>query len=386
MKQQEKNENQNSCQNRNTKVEKKSNNDYYSDKEKLDEIDELLYSYFKQNREIPESTSKVIETTLYTEKSTKAKSTKNMHKFRFILSKVAIFILSISVIGTGVAFASDISDFFKNLFGLNDVGINNASVVSAIENNYVQNVDMDYIKINDEYSIKIDYLMMDDINLYTVFNMYSDNGFDTNYRISILDLKILADGEMIYDISKENNCTIDVSTGYNQIVQEENTVKRELMYLMSDEFPKAKKLEYKFSKIALYNNSAPTENLIEINCDKEITIEIDVIDKFVNRDVLYIDVNNESDLYKINKFIANDTGTYLVYETDNPEVQIELLYDGEVYKGEQRGLGFNGDNYVFVLQYNINMYEITDTSKIELKEEMGEKMEIEPIENMNQIE
>lgn len=368
------------------KNEKKSNTDYYSEKEKLDEIDELLYSYFKQNREIPESTSKVIETTLYTEKSTKTKLTKNMHKFRFILSKVAIFILSISVIGTGVAFASDISDFFKNLFGLNDVGINNASVVSAIENNYVQNVDMDYIKIMDEYSIKIDYLMMDDINLYTVFNMYSENGFDTNYRISILDLKILADDELIYDISKENNCTIDVSTGYNQIVQEENTVKRELMYLMSDEFPKVKKLEYKFSKIALYNNSAPTENLIEINCDEEITIEIDVIDKFVNRDVLYIDVNNESDMYKISKFIANDTGTYLVYETDNPEVQIELLYDGEVYKGEQRGLGFNGDNYVFVLQYNINMYEITDTSKIELKEEMGEKMEIEPIENMNQIE
>ena len=135
------------------KNEKKSNTDYYSEKEKLDEIDELLYSYFKQNREIPESTSKVIETTLYTEKSTKTKLTKNMHKFRFILSKVAIFILSISVIGTGVAFASDISDFFKNLFGLNDVGINIASVVCAIEINYVQNVDMDYINIMDDYCI-----------------------------------------------------------------------------------------------------------------------------------------------------------------------------------------------------------------------------------------
>lgn len=386
MKQQGKNENQNSCQNRNTKVEKKSNTDYYSDKEKLDEIDELLYSYFIQNREIPESTSKVIETTLYNEKSTKINPTKNLHKFRFILSKVAIFILSISVIGTGVAFASNISNFFKNLFGLNNVGINNASVVSAIENNYVQNVDMDYIKVNDDYSIKIDYLMMDDINLYTVFNIYSENGFDTNYRISILDLKIMADDELIYDISKENNCTIDVSTGYKQIVQEENTIKRELMFLMSDEFPKAKKLEYKFSKITLYNNSAPTENIIEINCDKEITIEIDVIDKFINRDVLYIDVNNESSLYKINKFIANDTGTYLVYETEKPEVQIELVYNSKVYEGEQGGLGFNGDSYVFVLQYNINMYEITEASKIELKEEMGEKMEIEPIENMNQIE
>ena len=366
MKQQGKNENQNSCQNRNTKVEKKSNTNYYSDKEKLDEIDELLYSYFKQNREIPESTAKVIETTLYNEKSTKTKSTKNMHKFRFILSKVAIFILSISVIGTGVAFASDISDFFKNLFGLNDVGINNASVVSAIENNYVQNVDMDYIKINDEYSIKIDYLMMDDINLYTVFNMYSEDGFDTNYRISILDLKILADDELIYDESTPINYSIDIASGYNMILQEEKNTKRELMFLMSDKFPKVKKIEYKFSKINLYNNSAPTENLIEINCDKEITIEIDVIDKFVNRDVLYMDVNNESDIYKINKFIANDTGTYLVYETEELENNFEIVYDGEVYKGTKILLATENDNYIFIIQYNITKKQITNLNYMTL--------------------
>ena len=378
MKQQEENKKQNHSQISNNK-----NTDCSSEKDK---IDELLYNYFKQNREVPESTTKVIETTLYNKKNAKAKSTKNMHNFRFILSKVAIFILCISVIGTGVTFASNISNFFKNLFGLNNVGINNASVVSAIENNYVQNVDMDYIKVNDDYSIKIDYLMMDDINLYTVFNMYSENGFDTNYRISILDLKIIADDELIYDESTVANYSINIATGYNMVVQEEKNTKRELMFLMSDEFSKAKKLEYKFSKITLYNNSAPTENIIEINCDKEITIEIDVIDKFINRDVLYIDVNNESNIYKINKFIANDTGTYLVYETEKPEVQIELVYNSKVYDGEQGGLGFNGDSYVFVLQYNINMYEITEASKIELKEEMGEKMEIEPIENMNQIE
>ena len=361
MKKQEKSENQDFCQKSSNK-----NTDCYSDKEEFDEIDELLYDYFKQNREVPESTSKVIETTLYTEKSTKTKSTKNMHKFRFILSKVAIFILSISVIGTGVAFASDISDFFKNLFGLNDVGINNASVVSAIENNYVQNVDMDYIKINDEYSIKIDYLMMDDINLYTVFNMYSDNGFDTNYRISILDLKIIADDEMIYDETTAINYSINVASGYNMIVQEEKNTKRELMFLMSDEFPRVKKLEYKFSKINLYNNSAPTENLIEINCDKEITIEIDVIDKFVNRDVLYMDVNNESDIYKINKFIANDTGTYLEYETEELENNFEIVYDGEVYKGTKILLATENDNYIFIIQYNITKKQITNLNYMTL--------------------
>ena len=376
MKQQEKNENQNSCQNRNTKVEKKSNTDYYSDKEKLDEIDELLYSYFKQNREIPESTSKVIETTLYTEKSTKTKSTKNMHKFRFILSKVAIFILSISVIGTGVAFASDISDFFKNLFGLNDVGINNASVVSAIENNYVQNVDMDYIKINDEYSIKIDYLMMDDINLYTVFNMYSDNGFDTNYRISILDLKIIADDEVIFDNASREDTSINIVSGWNEIKQEERNSKRELLFLMSDKFPSPKKLEYTFSKIILYDKNLPSEKTIEIMNDGDITIQIDVVEKFKNRDILDFKITDSSEIYKIDRFISNNTGTYLVFETEKPEIKFDLIYDNNVYEGTKRIINVNESKYLFIVQYNIVKDDIKNKGELKLKDYLNTEINI----------
>ena len=376
MKQQEKNENQNSCQNRNTKVEKKLNTDCYSEKEKLDEIDELLYSYFKQNREIPESTSKVIETTLYTEKSTKTKSTKNMHKFRFILSKVAIFILSISVIGTGVAFASDISDFFKNLFGLNDVGINNASVVSAIENNYVQNVDMDYIKINDEYSIKIDYLMMDDINLYTVFNMYSDNGFDTNYRISILDLKIIADDEVIFDNASREDTSINIVSGWNEIKQEERNSKRELLFLMSDKFPSPKKLEYTFSKIILYDKNLPSEKTIEIMNDGDITIQIDVVEKFKNRDILDFKITDSSEIYKIDRFISNNTGTYLVFETEKPEIKFDLIYDNNVYEGTKRIINVNESKYLFIVQYNIVKDDIKNKGELKLKDYLNTEINI----------
>lgn len=376
MKQQEENENQNSCQNRNTKVEKKLNTDCYSEKEKLDEIDELLYSYFKQNREVPESTAKVIENTLYTEKSTKTKSTKIKHKFRFILSKVAIFILSISVIGTGVAFASDISDFFKNLFGLNDVGINNASVVSAIENNYVQNVDMDYIKINDEYSIKIDYLMMDDINLYTVFNMYSDNGFDTNYRISILDLKIIADDEVIFDNASREDTSINIVSGWNEIKQEERNSKRELLFLMSDKFPSPKKLEYTFSKIILYDKNLPSEKTIEIMNDGDITIQIDVVEKFKNRDILDFKITDSSEIYKIDRFISNNTGTYLVFETEKPEIKFDLIYDNNVYEGTKRIINVNESKYLFIVQYNIVKDDIKNKGELKLKDYLNTEINI----------
>lgn len=376
MKQQEENENQNSCQNRNTKVEKKLNTDCYSEKEKLDEIDELLYSYFKQNREIPESTGKVIETTLYTEKSTKTKSTKIKHKFRFILSKVAIFILSISVVGTGVTFASNISDFFKNLFGLNDIGINNASVVSAIENNYVQNVDMNYIKINDEYSIKIDYLMMDDINLYTVFNMYSDNGFDTNYRISILDLKIIADDEVIFDNASREDTSINIVSGWNEIKQEERNSKRELLFLMSDKFPSPKKLEYTFSKIILYDKNLPSEKTIEIMNDGDITIQIDVVEKFKNRDILDFKITDSSEIYKIDRFISNNTGTYLVFETEKPEIKFDLIYDNNVYEGTKRIINVNESKYLFIVQYNIVKDDIKNKGELKLKDYLNTEINI----------
>lgn len=371
MKQQEENEKQNHSQISNNK-----NTDCSSEKEKTDEIDELLYNYFKQNREVPESTTKVIETTLYNKKNAKAKSTKNMHNFRFILSKVAIFILCISVIGTGVTFASNIRNFFKNLFGLNNVGINNASVVSAIENNYVQNVDMDYIKVNDDYSIKIDYLMMDDINLYTVFNMYSENGFDTNYRISILDLKIIADDEVIFDNASREDTSINIVSGWNEIKQEERNSKRELLFLMSDKFPSPKKLEYTFSKIILYDKNLPSEKTIEIMNDGDITIQIDVVEKFKNRDILDFKITDSSEIYKIDRFISNNTGTYLVFETEKPEIKFDLIYDNNVYEGTKRIINVNESKYLFIVQYNIVKDDIKNKGELKLKDYLNTEINI----------
>ena len=51
----------------------------------------------------------------------------------------------------------DILNFFNEIFNLKSINIDNSSIVDAIANkNYIQNVDMDYIPIDDNYSIKID--------------------------------------------------------------------------------------------------------------------------------------------------------------------------------------------------------------------------------------
>lgn len=69
MKQQEENKNQNFFKDRDKKIEKNIGCNSNSDcNEELDEIDELLYDYFKQNREVPKSTANVIKNTLYKKK------------------------------------------------------------------------------------------------------------------------------------------------------------------------------------------------------------------------------------------------------------------------------------------------------------------------------
>ena len=65
-------------------------------KDNIDEIDRLLYDYFEKNDNIPEKTAKVIS------------KTPHRKKIRSNLSKVAVLILTVSVLTTGVVFFTTI--------------------------------------------------------------------------------------------------------------------------------------------------------------------------------------------------------------------------------------------------------------------------------------
>ena len=278
-------------------------------KDNIDEIDRLLYDYFEKNDNIPEKTAKVIS------------KTPHRKKIRNNLSKVAVLILTVSVLTTGVVLAKEITNFFKDLFGLSSIGINNDSVVSAIENkDYIQNIEMNYIKLNDEFSIKIDYLMLDDINLYAVFSLKSESEIKPNYRIAIPDLKIVADGNVIYNASSGVNYSVYTATGWHRIKNEGNNKRRELLFLTSSGLPRIEKIQFQFSNVALYNDTSPNNKQIEINCDEEKIINIDVMEKFIDRERLIFNVSSSSDIYDISKFISTETGTYIIIKTISPEI------------------------------------------------------------------
>lgn len=334
----------------------------------IDEIDQMLYNYFS-NKEIPQKTAELIKSAPHKKR-----------KKQFSITKVvAIILLCVTMTTTGIVFAKDIIQYIKEIFELNSININNQSVTDAIENKgYIQNVDMQYIYLNDKYSIKIDYLMMDDINLYVVFNLYSKEKIEANYRISMLDLKISDDNNAtIYDATKTRNDTDLISVpGWKKIEDQNMYEKKELLFLISNGIPITSKLKFEFSNIILYDDNKPEEDKIEINC--KCNVYIDIIEKFINREIYEFDKIQSNEEYKITKVVATETGTYLILETSNPEVELKLKYRNNTYQPIKTLLGINTkNNYEFMIQYNITKNEFNLDSILTVEDNSGKTILIE---------
>ena len=321
-----------------------------------DEIDKLLYDYFKtHNEDVPIETSKAIDEALYKKKHKKHSS--------FKLSKIAAILILCFTMTTGLIFAKDILNFFNEIFNLKSTNIDNSGIVDAIANkNYIQNVDMDYIPIDDNYSIKVDYLMLDDLNLYLVFNVHSNKKIDENYRISIPDLVLTdQDGNVIYDSNQFNdNGNYLYVPVWNKIDTENKDNYRELLYLMTNGINNLKEINISFSKLVLYNSNIPS---IISEMNSKITFNININDKFINNDVYTFSAIQNNNKINIEKCIVTDTGMYLLYKSKN--INTKFSYNFNIKYNYRRLLGtdYNSQHY-FLTYYNINKNDIKDTKYI----------------------
>ena len=324
-----------------------------------DEIDDLLYDYFKNNYEdVPIETSKAIDEALYKKKHKKHSS--------FKLSKIAAILILCFTMTTGLIFAKDIINFFNEIFNLKSTNIDNSSIVDAIANkNYIQNVDMDYIPIDDNYSIKVDYLMLDDINLYLVFNLHSNKKIDENYRISIPDLVLKdQDGNVIYsgdNISFNNTTKIFYCDGWNKVICKSNNCIRELLYIMTNSINNLNKLDFSFTNLIIYNNDNPYKKLEII---KKVSFSIDITEKFKIKDLLEYYNNEKYRNFTIEKCIVTDTGMYLLYKATNPNIDFNLIN----YSKSRRALGYKNYFYYYIIHYNVNKDFFVNKEKIMLTE------------------
>lgn len=332
-----------------------------SQNNKFDEIDNMLFNHFKENKDIPKDTENLLKNIKYTK-----------HKAHFSISKVAIILATLTTLTTGIVFAKDIVSFFKNIFGLSSIGINNEGVIEAIDDkNYIQNIDNEYVAINSDYRIKVDYLLMDDINLYLVFNLYSNNEIDSEYRLSLPDLVIKNENnEILYSDNDDSSILNLVTTNGNKKIDTQNNhEKRELIFIMSNGYPQISQLRISFSKVILYNDKNPGNDCITLDCN--CNFNIDLIEKFINRETYeFCTFENTSD-YTLTKCIATDTGTYIVLNTAKPETNFDLLINGTIYNGTKHLLGIKDERFEFLYQYNISKDTIKIDDGIKLQDSHG---------------
>ena len=113
-------------------------------------IDKILFDCFEEDKNVPNYINETIHNTL--------KNKKKQEYYNKFLRKVATIIITIGIVSTSVVFADDIINFITSLF------INSTEAIDiAVENGYVQNIDMEYVYDND-IGIKVDNLILDDTN------------------------------------------------------------------------------------------------------------------------------------------------------------------------------------------------------------------------------
>ena len=208
----------------------------------------------------------------------------------------------------------------------------------AVENGYIQNIDMDYIQ-QDGIEFKIDYLLMDDTNFDLVFNFKFDGDVSNYEGVSIPELIITDEqnNQIFFDTeSEEHYKSYAKSMGYNTIEKTGNTI-RQLLFLKSNKFPKSKKIYVSFKTVILYNVSQGNPFTKELNGDWKL--EFDVDKQFTDR----TNIN-----YEVKKSDAGDKVEIQVAELTNTGFNISLKSSimKEIESIELEGK--NGEKYELV--------------------------------------
>lgn len=250
--------------------------------DKPDDFDKILFDYYDtQKEDIPISTQKAIENA-FKEKHKEKSTTITM------LKRVAIFILSLGIISATTVYAKDIINFIITSIFTNS----NPGIDKAVDNGYVQNVEMDFIKYND-VGVKVDYVLMDDKNLDISFVYKYFGETSTLKEIKYVDLSIKDEQNNIICFISESAVSDNTivgssihSTNEQQFI--DNSTIRDSLLVTSEKFPNSQTLYVEIQKITLTLDN-------EITCvNGDWNFSIELANNFVTRNSYEYSCNNSS--------------------------------------------------------------------------------------------
>lgn len=242
-----------------------------------------------------------------------------------IFKKVACLLLII-VFATSIIYAKDISSYINYILKNNS----DNGVQEAINNGYIQDVNMKYIDSNG-VKVKVTEILMDDYNLSMMFyiEIPEMENIDEIYDLKFSNLIITDDKDNIIvaefedsnkyeEFCKERNMDISYNNiAYSNGAFEGKIISKfnkdmEYMYkTYSDNFPKSKKLIIDFDKIILSNKNSNQKTAIEGNWNLEVNLP----------ETMY---NRETVLYSV-KNCTKDDVIVTKAQVSNTAMKIELV-------------------------------------------------------------
>lgn len=313
----------------------------------IDEFDKIFYDYFDNNKEVPQR----IHDTIY---SAFDRRRQNRKKFN-ILKRVAMIVISFGIMTTGIVFADDIINFITSLFTNSTDAIN-----SAVENGYVQNINMDYVYDND-IGIKVDNIILDDTNLDISF-VYNYQGSDVIDLLELYKYKIKDENNnVLYELDRSTSYKENISTATqlkkdNDIILiDENIFKESLLYT-SKNFVNCKEIIIEISQIKITTNSNSDIK------DGNWNINIQIGEDFKNR---------ESEFYEIeNNNYLNDSKVELTETSLKINLKFNFKLDEQIFNDRESIILVDsaGKNYYYKFS---DMKYVDNVSKLYLEYDIG---------------
>ena len=337
----------------------------------MDKLSNYLNSLDIENLNVPIEFTNTIKGTLYYSK-------RKADVYYSYLKKIASIIIALIVTGGITVFA------FIKYFDLKDFGINDFGINKAINNGYIQKIDMEYIEQQD-IQCKIDYLLLDDIDFDLVFNFKFKDDISNYEGFSIPNLLITDENnnQLFLDTEeKEHEKSFATSMGWKVIEKDEYNI-RQLLFLKSSEFPKCKKIYLKFNKVILYNvnKGKPFTKSIEGNWN----IEIETHNKFIKRKTIKYVIDKS---YKDNQFELLDakllnTGFLIKFKSDliTEDVTIKLFDEnGKRYSlVDSNILSDNSNEYI--MTFDMTQYDYQTDLYFEILKNNTNLMKVKLVKN-----
>lgn len=357
---------------------------------KNENIDDILEKKLKEyynniDTEAPSSFENAIQTAFSSKRNKKfllliAKKQNVFEKLKHFKERISKRFIKVSQLAVALfctlcvtyfVHATSFVDYLLDVFNLNDTDINNSGIEQALQNGNLQNVYMDYIRENG-VGVKISYVLMNDLNLYLVFDIETDfslNEVDVS-KLNFHDLAITNESnEIIYQQDMNNNFK-----GNKVVVQDEYHLKN-VVFMMSDEIPESNELKVEFSNIIFYKNISEeqknlemNEYIVNLNFTHFIKME-DIESEVITYEVKEKEIQNTN--IEIKKVIFDETGLNLLVEANTSDVKTKI---NSFFNKEEINSYFIKLLENFKREFIINISEIKEKDKINLEIESGDKV------------